>query len=229
MASPKPVPPYFRVVKESAWLKELNMRPRTSSDIPIPVSMTSNRSKPSSPAVRTRTITSPESVNLMALPTKLMRIWRSRIGSPHTVPGTSRSTGTGQLQPLRMGSRGKDLEGLLRRIAQVRTDALELDLAGLDLRKVQDVVDDRREPPPNANRFRSGAAAGERGLLQQLVMPMTPFIGVRISWLMRARKSLLALLARSAASLARLASRSRASAPRLALPRLIVRSSTCCW
>ena len=37
-------------------------------------------------------------------------------------------------------------------------------------------------------------------------MPMTPFIGVRISWLMRARNSLLALLARSAASLARVAS-----------------------
>ena len=31
MASPKPVPPYFRVVNESAWLKELNMRPWTSS------------------------------------------------------------------------------------------------------------------------------------------------------------------------------------------------------
>ena len=37
-------------------------------------------------------------------------------------------------------------------------------------------------------------------------MPITPFIGVRISWLMRARNSLFALLARSAASLARVAS-----------------------
>ena len=35
------------------------------------------------------------------------------------------------------------------------------------------------------------------------VMPITPFIGVRISWLILARNSLLALLARSAASLAR--------------------------
>ena len=33
-------------------------------------------------------------------------------------------------------------------------------------------------------------------------MPMTPFIGVRISWLMLARNSLLARLAASAASLA---------------------------
>ena len=36
------------------------------------------------------------------------------------------------------------------------------------------------------------------------VMPMTPFMGVRISWLMFARNSLLARLAASAASLARL-------------------------
>ena len=34
------------------------------------------------------------------------------------------------------------------------------------------------------------------------VMPMMPFIGVRISWLMLARNSLLARLAASAASLA---------------------------
>ena len=42
------------------------------------------------------------------------------------------------------------------------------------------------------------------------VMPMTPFMGVRISWLMFARKALLALLADSASSLA---ARSRPRAP----------------
>jgi len=40
----------------------------------------------------------------------------------------------------------------------------------------------------------------------RLVMPMTPFIGVRISWLIIARKALLAWAARSAASLASLSS-----------------------
>ena len=39
-------------------------------------------------------------------------------------------------------------------------------------------------------------------------MPMMPFIGVRISWLMLARNSLLARVAASAASLARTSSRS---------------------
>ena len=59
-------------------------------------------------------------------------------------------------------------------------------------------------------------------------IPMTPFIGVRISWLMRARNSLFALLARSAASLAAVASAIARLSSRLALPRLIVRSATCC-
>ncbi len=39
------------------------------------------------------------------------------------------------------------------------------------------------------------------------VMPMMPFIGVRISWLIIARKSLLARLAASAASLAAISAR----------------------
>ena len=59
-------------------------------------------------------------------------------------------------------------------------------------------------------------------------MPITPFIGVRISWLMRARNSLFALLARSAASFAAVASPIARLSSRLALPRLTVRSVTCC-
>ena len=43
----------------------------------------------------------------------------------------------------------------------------------------------------------------ELGVEHSSVMPMMPFIGVRISWLMLARNSLLARLAASAASLAR--------------------------
>jgi hypothetical protein len=42
----------------------------------------------------------------------------------------------------------------------------------------------------------------EIGIEQQAGLPMTPFMGVRISWLMVARKSDLAALAASAASLA---------------------------
>ena len=57
-----------------------------------------------------------------------------------------------------------------------------------------------------------------------MVMPMMPFIGVRISWLMLARKSLLARVASSAASFA-LASSCWASA-RSVVSRMTVRKPT---
>ena len=43
MASPSPVPPYFRVVEVSAWVKAWNKRLRCCSSMPIPVSVTDKR------------------------------------------------------------------------------------------------------------------------------------------------------------------------------------------
>ncbi len=71
-------------------------------------------------------------------------------------------------------------------------DVLEIELAGLDLREVENVVDDREQ--------RAGAVANRLGVValgwrrsrvssNSSVMPITPFIGVRISWLMLARNS----------------------------------------
>ena len=42
MARPRPVPPYLRVVDESACENDWNRRPIASSDRPIPVSRTAN-------------------------------------------------------------------------------------------------------------------------------------------------------------------------------------------
>ena len=52
--------------------------------MPVPVSRTANFSLTLSPAssIATDTITSPRSVNLMALLTRLIRIWPRRSGSP---------------------------------------------------------------------------------------------------------------------------------------------------
>ena len=46
IASPSPLPPYFREVEESAWLNAWNRRWRLSAAIPIPVSVTVNLSAP---------------------------------------------------------------------------------------------------------------------------------------------------------------------------------------
>ena len=81
-----------------------------------------------------------------------------------------------------------------------------VELAGLDLGEVEDVVDDRQQ--------RLGAGSGWSGRSRAApssaacrssssVMPITPFIGVRISWLMLARNSLFRREASSAPSRAR--------------------------
>ena len=43
IANPSPVPPYLRVVDESAWEKDWKSRSLRSAGIPMPVSETSNR------------------------------------------------------------------------------------------------------------------------------------------------------------------------------------------
>ena len=56
---------------------------------------------------RTRTMTSPRSVNLMALPTRLISTWRRRIGSPRTAAGTDGLDHAAELEPLRLRPRGR--------------------------------------------------------------------------------------------------------------------------
>ncbi len=117
IARPRPVPPKRRAIEPSAWVKDSKMRLRWSSAIPIPLSVTVNsrgqRGVPSpsadSPpsadstcfaARTTRTITSPRSVNLMAFPTRFVRIWRIRTRSARTKRGTSSSTKVASSSPL---------------------------------------------------------------------------------------------------------------------------------
>ncbi len=84
------MPPKRRVVDESAWVKGWN-NPSICADVrPMPVSATQNERRGSAdPASlqRTRIRTPPESVNLIALPTRLVRICRRRVGSPEIVSG----------------------------------------------------------------------------------------------------------------------------------------------
>src|SRR5439155_2380610 len=92
IASPRPVPPYRRVMDPSAWGNDWKNRSPTSGATPIPVSVTEKRTKASSVVCSTSaacTTTSPHSVNLTALPTRLVRICRRRPGSPPIHVGRS--------------------------------------------------------------------------------------------------------------------------------------------
>ena len=81
----------------------------------------------------------------------------------------------------------------------IRRGDVPVELAGLNFGEVENVVDDGQQGV--------GAAAGgfdvfalfigQFGVEQSAVMPMTPFMGVRISWLMLARNSDLARVASS--------------------------------
>ena len=85
IASPRPVPPYLRVVELSACEKDWNNRSRASGPMPIPVSVMANRISASWPVSSTtllRTTISPRSVNFTALPARFVRTCRRRPGSP---------------------------------------------------------------------------------------------------------------------------------------------------
>src|SRR5213592_2382481 len=97
IARPRPVPPYRRVIETSACVNSSKMVASCSCEMPIPVSRTRNRTdvRPSWYATTAAdTSTSPCSVNLMAFPMRFIRTWRTRVGSPRTMCGTSGGTST---------------------------------------------------------------------------------------------------------------------------------------
>ena len=96
------MPPRRRVDEVSTWLKGRKRWSSLSAGIPIPVSLTAKkrratrRGEPESicspRAQETSSDTPPRSVNLRALPMRLVRIWRIRGSSLFTISGTPAST-----------------------------------------------------------------------------------------------------------------------------------------
>ena len=96
-----------------------------------------------------------------------------------------------------------EVERRLDALAQVERLRLDVHAPGLDLREVEDVVDDREQRVAGvADGRRRSRAARSSSLVSSSrpLMPMTAFIGVRISWLIVARNELFASLAASAAA-----------------------------
>jgi len=81
------VPPYSRVVDESAWTKGWNSFAWFSFEMPMPVSVTRNSThlRPSRSTGATCSVTLPCLVNLHALLSRLNRICRSRVRSACTM------------------------------------------------------------------------------------------------------------------------------------------------
>ncbi len=237
MASPRPVPPYWRVIPPSAWVKASKSFARWSDSMPIPVSRTPTaRVRPGSASSdsgavrvrRTQTTTRPRSVNLKALEIRFIRTWRRRNGSPIRPSGTDgwtsitistgrsefRSPNISQVSPT-ISRREKGISSMSRRPASI------LEKSRMSLMRWSR---DRPEVWMISRYSRCrGCGSAPRASSQA---PMIPFMGVRISWLMLARNSLLDRLAASA-DRARFRAWRMASASRwLACRRASVRSAT---
>ena len=203
MARPRPVPPYRRVVPASAWENDSNTGAWSLSAIPIPVSTTWKRmivDVASPPAMVSSSTTSPEGVNFTALPTRLVTIWRRRPGSPRSTAGISTGTLHTSSRPLAWAGwenmpatsstrprRSKSMLSRSRRPASI------LEKSRMSLRMLS------RASPDACTVWANSRCSTPRSVSSSNeVMPSTPFIGVRISWLMLARNSDLSCDAASA-------------------------------
>ena len=91
-------------------------------------------------------MTSPASVNLIALLSRLKRICRTRVMSLTIAPRQHGVDLIGEVQALGERLRRDQLERVLDAGLRIERLQIELELAGVDLREVEDVVDDRQQP-----------------------------------------------------------------------------------
>ena len=154
MARPRPVPPYLREVPASACWKASKMSRCFSGAMPMPVSSTAKATTcwawlstgwsglQPSVARSTRTSTWPWAVNLTALDSRFLRICCRRFGSL----SMTRRQVVGELdverQVLGLGHVPEVAVDVVAQAGEGDLLDLDRDRAGLDLREVEDVVDE---------------------------------------------------------------------------------------
>ena len=142
------MPPYLRVVDESACENDWNSRLMPSGDRPMPVSRTVNVSSacPSATGFEvTVSTTSPRSVNF----TELDKQVEHDLAQAREVADDRRRNvafeHVGGVEVLLDGARGDEVERRFDAFAQVERLRLDVHAAGFDLREVEDVVDDGQQ------------------------------------------------------------------------------------
>ena len=175
----------------------------TSGAMPMPVSCTTKQSVTRfdvAASRRTRSLTPPRSVNLIALESRLVRIWLRRVASPSSAPGRSSGASISKAIPLASACTA---------ITSVSSFSR--------LRRLNAARSTINSPASIFDRSSTLLSTTSSDLLASLIFarkasccsfsdvcpsrydrPITAFIGVRISWLMLARNSLLARFACSA-------------------------------
>ena len=170
----------------------------------MPESITCTRScapLPATSCTSARSMMRPESVNLTALLTRLLRIWRIRCASPMQSWPLAASTAKNRRTPLRSASgaysnatlsiRGRTAKGA-GSTSSCPASILEKSSTSLMIR-----ISASAEKRMRSNRSRWPGCRGERASSSR--WPSTPLSGVRISWLIVATNADLARVAASAA------------------------------
>ena len=162
--------------------------------MPIPVSRTSKRTAtaPSPDSARvTRRTTSPLSVNLTALPTRLVRTCRSRPGSPRSALGTSWRMRQSSSSPLAWAASAKDprTSRTARRRSKSTISRSTRPASIFEKSRMSLMISSRARPEWSITSAYSRCSGVRLVSRRRRVMPMTPFMGVRISWLMLATNS----------------------------------------
>ena len=148
---PRPVPPYFRVVEVSSCSKARKIRlllvgrdadagvahREAEADLRRPVA--GRRRRPS-----TRTTTSPVVGELDGVADQVEQHLPQPAGVADQGVGHVRLHVADQLQPLPVGPHGQGPQGVADRRPQGEVGRVQLQLAGLDLGEVEQVVDDAR-------------------------------------------------------------------------------------
>ncbi len=168
--------------------------------MPTPVSTTSKAMRGSPPSMRlTFRVTDPFRVNFTALPTRLNSAWRRRLGSARIRPRSGASTRSSR--PLcsawPRSSRATLIASSEGSTASDVTSSRPASIREKSITSSSRV--DSIRPQARASPSRWSASPGSFSRLSRCITPSTPFIGVRISWLMFARNWALASLAAWAA------------------------------
>ena len=212
MARPRPVPPYLRVVELSPCENGMKRREISSGDIPIPVSRTSNSSSTelhseSILCVPTSKDTSPDLVNLIAFESRFKRICLNLVSSPLIFRGTVSSTLIFKLKPFSVAW-DKNIEFkllIMGKIEKSRNSRLRWPDSTFEKSSTSFISDIRASLLLFILIRKSSCSSFSLVSSSNSTKPIMPLSGVRISWLIVARKSLFARFALSAAWVARVA------------------------
>ena len=143
------MPPYLRVVEPSAWMNGLKIASCCSGGTPMPVSDTLNRSIASPVRLGLDLDGQHHFAALRELDrhsrSRFVTIWRSRPGSPTSAVGTSGWMSQASSSPFTCARLASSLSAVARQSLKSNGMMSTVELAGLDLREVEDVVDDGQQ------------------------------------------------------------------------------------